>query len=186
MNRAIPLLAASIPALLLSGCVATTSYSRTLDDADGPGAPPQLLDGTILSIREVVHRTQGDPGGGAVAGSFLGALLGGALTGDAGGAFVGAVGGAAVGAASSQGYDEQRTYVVYVRFDDGSRGRITYYSPPPWRAGDRVRQTARGLQWLSRGSRPAPPPRPAQPSVPPPPPPTELPPPPPPPGPDGD
>jgi outer membrane lipoprotein SlyB len=177
MNRA--LLAVSLPALLLSGCVSTTTYSRNLDD--GPGSPPQLLDGTIVSIREVVRRTEGNPGGGAVAGSFLGAILGSAITGDAGGALVGAVGGAAVGAASSQGYDEQRSYEVYVRFDDGSRGRIRYYSPPPWRAGDRVRQTAHGLQWLSRGSRPAPPPRPPQPSAPPPPPPAEPPPPPPPP-----
>jgi outer membrane lipoprotein SlyB len=183
MKRPINILVALIPALLLSGCVTSETYSRTLD-SDAPRARAWYREGSIESIREIIHRTEGNPVGGAVAGSLVGALLGHAITGSGGGALVGAVGGAATGAAVSQGSGEQREYEVLVRFDDGSRGRVVYSTPPAWRAGDRVRQTARGLQWLSAGYQAPPATGSAPPSRPPPPPPVTPPPPPPPPPPE--
>jgi outer membrane lipoprotein SlyB len=171
-------LAALTPALLLAGCYTTSTYSREVE----PGyarRPAWSRQGEIVSIREIVHRTQGEPVGGAIAGGLIGGLLGHAITGEGGGALVGAVGGAATGAAVSQGSSERRTYEVEVRFDDGSVGRIAYAAPPPWHTGDRVRQTARGLEWVGRGARQqVEPPRTPPPSSPPPPPPTQLPPPP--------
>jgi len=163
-------------ALLLPGCYTASSYSREV----GGGPPPQQpwsRDGTVEGIREVVRRTEGNPAAGAVVGSAVGALLGGALTRSGGGVAVGAIGGAATGAAVSSGRSEERYYVVAVRFDDGARGQISYWNPPPWRIGDRVRQTARGLAWLGR---PAPqrPPTNAPPSPPTPPPAGQPPPPP--------
>ena len=132
------------PALLLVGCIATTTERRTVDDS-GPG---WYRDGNIENVRETIRRTEGDPGGGAVAGAIIGGLLGRALLGDGGGAFIGAIGGAATGAAASQGGAEDRYFEVFVRFDGGALGRFVYYGPPPWRSGDRVRQTAGGLARL--------------------------------------
>ena len=161
--------------LLLGGCYTSTAYRRPVE----PAYRQWAREGHIERIDEIVQRTQGNPAGGAVLGSVIGGLLGNAVTGNAGGTLFGAVGGAATGAAVSQGSSEQRTYVVVVRFDDGSAGRITYASPPPWHTGDRVRQTARGLEWEGGAPRsPAPAPPSAPPAGPPPPPPAEPPPPP--------
>jgi len=165
----VPLAAALAPVLLLAGCVTSTTTSREIE----PGYESSWSrEGQIVSIREVVQRTQGQPAAGALAGGLIGGLLGNAITGgDAGGTLFGAIGGAATGAAVSQGSSERRTYEVEVRFDDGSYGRIAYSGPPPWHTGDRVRQTSRGLEWVSRGPGPrARPPRPPPPANPPPPP----------------
>ena len=176
--------------LLLPACYTASSYSREVGAAPPPR--PWYRDGTVESVREVVRRTEGNPAAGAVVGSAIGALIGGSLTHSGGGLAVGAIGGAATGAAASSGRSEERYYVLAVRFDDGTRGQISYWDPPPWRPGDRVRQTRRGLEWLGRppqdyppasatqppGAPPpagAPPPPPTQP---PPPPPTATPPPP--------
>ena len=166
-------------ALLLPACYTTSTSSREVAEVGAAPPPPPRWsrDGTVEGVREVVRRTEGNPAAGAVVGSAVGALLGGALTNSGGGAAVGALGGAATGAAASSGHSEERYYVVAVRFDDGSEGQVSYWHPPPWRPGDRVRQTAHGLAWLGR----APQPRPLA-SAPPPagvPPPTGLPPPPP-------
>lgn len=174
-TRTFTLSVALAPALLLAGCVTTSTYSRELEPRE-----EWSREGQIVSIREIVQRTEGQPGAGAVAGGIIGGLLGHAITGgDAGGTLFGAIGGAATGAAVSQGSSERRTYEVTVRFDDGAYGRIAYSAPPPWHPGDRVRQTARGLEWIGRGMpRRAPPPRTAPPSQQPPPPPSQPPPPP--------
>jgi len=171
---ALPLLGA----LLLPGCYTESVYSRPVEP-DHPAAPRWSRDGTIERITETVQRTQGNPAGGAIAGTVIGGLLGNAITGNGAGTLFGAVGGAATGAAVSQGSSERRTYEVLIRFDDGSMGRIAYASPPSWHPGDRVRQTARGLEWV-RGPARTPPraPRAAPPSGPPPPPPAQPPPPP--------
>ena len=165
-----------VAALLLPACYTTSTSSREVGAA--PPQPPRWnRDGTVESVREVVRHTEGNPAAGAVIGSAVGALLGGTLTNSGGGAVVGAVGGAATGAAASSGRSEERYYVVAVRFDDGSEGQVSYWHPPPWRPGDRVRQTAHGLAWLRRALQPRP-----LTSAPPPagvPPPAELPPPPP-------
>jgi outer membrane lipoprotein SlyB len=165
-------LAMLTPALLLAGCYTTTTYSRTID---GGGYAP-ALEGRVEDVHEIVRRTEGSPAGGAVGGAIIGGLLGGAITGRPLGAVVGAAGGAATGAAVSQGSSEQRWYEVVVRFDDGSVGRITYRNPPPWRIGDRVRQSPSGL--VAAGERPERTPRGEAPRWTPPPPPAGIPPPP--------
>ncbi len=144
-----------LPALLAIGCVTTTTSSTTWSDPAGDWARY----GRVESVRETVHRSQGDPAAGAVAGAIIGGLLGNALTGytgydrwgrayhegSAAGTVAGAIGGAAVGAAASQGSGERRTYELFVRFEDGAVERFVYDGAPPFGVGDNVVQTARGL-----------------------------------------
>ena len=93
------------------------------------------------------HRQQGDPAGGAVAGAIIGGLLGNAWSGGrGGGTLAGAVGGAMIGSAASQGQGEQRTYEVFVRFDDGALETFVYQNVLPFRVGEAVALTAYGLE----------------------------------------
>ena len=147
-------------AVALPACV-TTSVSRRPWGDDGSGAGGEWARyGRVESIQEVVRRQEGNPAGGAVAGAIIGGLLGSALgghtyydrwgyahsEGSGAGALVGAVGGAMVGAAaSSQATAEQRRFEVYVRFEDGGVQRFIYAGPPPYRVGDAVTLTPRGL-----------------------------------------
>ncbi|HET8733710.1 MAG TPA: glycine zipper domain-containing protein, partial [Anaeromyxobacteraceae bacterium] len=88
----------------------------------------------------------GNPAGGAVLGALIGGLFGNAISGSGAGTVVGAAGGAMVGAAaSSQATAEQRRFEVYVRFEDGGVERFIFAGPPPYRVGDAVTLTARGL-----------------------------------------
>jgi hypothetical protein len=81
---------------------------------------------------------------------------------------VGAVGGAATGAIASLGArGEERYYEVYVRFDDGDLARFVYRGMEPWRVGDRVRQTPRGLRSVGPIPDALPPPPPPPDDVPP-------------------
>lgn len=137
-------LALALPALLLSACVTTTTTTRTWGEAYGQGWARY---GRVESVRETVHRQQGDPGAGAVAGALIGGLLGSAWSGGhAGGAVAGAIGGAMVGSAASQGAAEQRIYEVFVRFDDGALEPFVYQGVLPFRVGDPVALTANGLE----------------------------------------
>ncbi len=140
----------------LTGCVTTTTESRTWYDRDGE---PYQRQGRVESVREVVQRQQGNPAGGAVAGAIIGGLIGSSIGGhrhydrwghrhqhgNPAGAFVGAIGGAAVGAAASQGGSENRWYEVNVRFDDGGYETFTYRGSTPFRPGDVVVLGPRGL-----------------------------------------
>lgn len=143
MSRSLALV---LPALLLSACVTTSTTTRTWGEPSGYAAPEWARYGRVESVRETIHRQQGDPGGGAVAGALIGGLLGNAWSGGHGGATVaGAIGGAMVGASASQGHAEQRVYEVFVRFDDGARETFVYEGVLPFRVGDSVALTARGL-----------------------------------------
>jgi outer membrane lipoprotein SlyB len=138
-----------LPALLLPACVVTTTRSRTWGDPssydDGYQDRWERI-GRVAQIRETQIRQQGDPAGGAVAGAIIGGLLGHAIGGpNSGGAVVGAIGGAAVGASASQGVAEDRIFEVYVRFQDGGAETFTYRGYLPFRVGDDVRLTPRGL-----------------------------------------
>jgi outer membrane lipoprotein SlyB len=136
-------LALALPALLLSGCVATTTTSRTWGEPYGQGWARY---GRVESVRETVQHQQGDPAGGAVAGAIIGGLLGNAWSGGHGaGTVAGAVGGAMVGAAASQGQAEQRFYEVFVRFQDGALERFVYQGYLPFNVGENVMLTAQGL-----------------------------------------
>lgn len=140
MSRA---LAITLPVLLLSACVATTSTSRTWGEQYGQGWARY---GHVESVRETVRRQQGDPGGGAVAGAIIGGLLGNAWSGgNPGGTVAGAIGGAMVGSAASQGQAEQRLYEVHVRFDDGALETFVYQGWLPFNVGEPVVLTAQGL-----------------------------------------
>jgi outer membrane lipoprotein SlyB len=147
---------ALLPALLLSACATTTTTTRMWDDPAG-GDWARL--GHVESIHETVRRQEGNPAAGAVAGAFLGGLFGSAVGGhtsydrwgnayrhgSGAGAVVGAIGGAVVGAAASQGGAEERTYEVFVRFDDGVFETFVYGQDLPFRPGDGVVQTPQGL-----------------------------------------
>lgn len=136
-------LALALPLLLLSACVATTTTTRTWGE---PYGAQWARYGHVESARETVHRMQGDPGGGAVAGAIIGGLLGNAWSGGrAGGTMAGAIGGAMVGAASSQGQAEQRVYEVFVRFEDGALETFVYQGYLPFAVGEPVVLTSQGL-----------------------------------------
>jgi len=136
------------PALLMQGCVAYTTRTRTwgtgYTEDDRYGQRWERF-GRVEQVRETTVRQQGDPAGGAVAGAIIGGVLGHAIFGRGGG-LVGAVGGAAVGANASQGHAEDRYYEVLVRFDDGGQETFTFQGALPFRPGDDVRLTPRGLQ----------------------------------------
>jgi outer membrane lipoprotein SlyB len=121
------------------GCV-TTSTTSTTWTAPNP-AEEWSRPGRVDWIREVVHREEGNPVGGAVAGAIIGGLLGG----HGPSAVVGAVGGAAVGAAVSQGGAESRSYEVFVRFQDGGHQLFVWSDYCPFRPGEPVVLTPRGL-----------------------------------------
>jgi len=132
------------PALALPACVVTHSHTRTYGQ---PYGGDWGRAGRVEQIRETVHVRQGDPVGGAVAGALIGGLFG-SHWGDHHnpvGTVVGALGGAMIGAASSQGHDEERTYEVLVRFEDGGTERFAYRGSVPFRVGDYVTLTPQGL-----------------------------------------
>jgi outer membrane lipoprotein SlyB len=149
-----------LPALLATGCYATSTTSRT---TWGPSYGERWYrEGRVESVRETVRRLQGDPGKGAVAGAIIGGILGSAVGGhthydrrgrahhhgSGAGAVAGAIGGAVVGAAASQGSAEERVYDVFVRFDDGGYETFSYRDHLPFGVGDPVRLTSRGLEPL--------------------------------------
>ena len=126
--------------LLTVGCV-TTSTTSTTWTAPPVAAQEWARPGRVDWIREVVHREEGNPVGGALAGAIIGGMLGG--RGPA--AVVGAVGGAAIGAAASQGGAESRSYEVFVRYNDGGYQTFVYGGYSPFRPGEPVVLTPRGL-----------------------------------------
>jgi outer membrane lipoprotein SlyB len=143
-------------ALLVGGCVTTTTRSTTWSDPYGGNWARY---GRVESIRETVRTQQGDPGAGAVAGAIIGGLIGSSFGAHSHvdrwghvhshangvGAVAGAIGGAMVGAAASQGHGEDRTYEVFVRFDDGALEPFVYQNVLPFRVGDPVVLTGQGL-----------------------------------------
>ena len=115
---------------LAIGCAATTTYS-TESTAD----EYRPREGVVESVRQVVHRVEGNPAGGAVAGALIGAVL---FGGHGPRTLFGAAAGAATGAALSQGRYETRAYEVVVRFDNGTRGVFTFRDYSPFAPGDRI------------------------------------------------
>jgi outer membrane lipoprotein SlyB len=128
------------PVTLMPACATTTTTSTTWTD---PSVAGLGRSGSVQAVQEIVQRTEGNPGAGAVAGALIGGFLFGGGRGPA--AVAGAAGGAAVGAAASSGSAEQRTYQVMVRFDDGGYGEFVYGGFSPFRPGERVVVTSGGL-----------------------------------------
>jgi outer membrane lipoprotein SlyB len=125
---------------LTLSCATTSTTSTTWVDPNAPGTWGRT--GYVESIQEIVHRVQGNPAGGALAGALIGGFL---FHGRGPATLFGAATGAAIGAAASQGSSETRTYQVLVRFDDGDHGMFVYAAFPPFRPGDPVVLTAQGL-----------------------------------------
>lgn len=122
------------------GCVTSTTSSRTWY-AQTPAGASWARPGTVEFVREVVHRRDGNPAGGAAAGAAIGAMLGE----DAPSTLFGALAGALVGAAVSSGSEEHRVYEVGVRFDDGGADVFVYQGQSPFGPGEPVAQTPGGL-----------------------------------------
>lgn len=116
-----------------------TSTTTTRWTASGDWTRP----GTIESVQEVLHRVEGQPVAGALAGALIGGFL---FHGDGPATLFGAATGAAIGAAASQGSAEYRTYQVLVHFDDGSRGLFLFRDYSPFAPGQRVALTPQGLR----------------------------------------
>ncbi|HXC37305.1 MAG TPA: glycine zipper 2TM domain-containing protein [Burkholderiales bacterium] len=97
--------------------------------------------GVIESVTETDTKGQGS-GLGAVGGAVVGGLVGnqvGAGRGKDVMTVVGAVGGALAGNEVEKRVKSTKSYVITIRFDDGSTRTISEASAPTWRAGDRVR-----------------------------------------------
>src|SRR5436190_22954186 len=125
---------------LSPACATTTTTSTTWTD---PAAAGYGRAGRVEAVQEIVQRTEGNPGAGAIAGGLIGGFLFGGGYGPA--AVAGALGGAAIGAAASSGASEQRSYEMVVRFDDGGYGQFVYAGYSPFRPGERVAVTPGGL-----------------------------------------
>jgi outer membrane lipoprotein SlyB len=132
-----------VPALLATGCVGVRTQTRTWNDQ----APQQeqVWYGRVAQIRETVEEYRGDPGAGAVAGAVVGGVVGHGLTGGHGGGLLGAVAGAMIGADASSGHGARWFYEVTVRYDDGSLRTYYYEGQQPFRVGDEVVLSSRGL-----------------------------------------
>jgi outer membrane lipoprotein SlyB len=127
---------ATLLAVSSFACATTSTSSTTWVDPAAPGN--WTRPGRVESVQEIVSRVQGDPVGGALAGALIGGFL-------FGGRGPGALVGAAVGASASQGSAETRTYQVLVHFDDGAYGMFVYGGYSPFRPGEPVVLTPRGL-----------------------------------------
>lgn len=125
------------------GC-ATTSTTASTYNASPPAADVGKT-GRVVQVREVVHRVEGNPTAGAVAGALIGGVL---FHGSAASTVFGAAAGAATGAALSSGRSEQRAYEVYVQFVDGTTGAFDYLDYSPFAPGDHVMITPNGLTRL--------------------------------------
>lgn len=125
--------------LSLSGALYAQSYSVS------PARPA-----TVESIRQVVEKKEGDSPWGMLAGGLIGGGLGSLVGGGNGrtaATIVGALGGGYVG----HKVENSQTQVVYeigVKYDNGTWGTIRQTASPPFRIGDRVLVTDRGLELL--------------------------------------
>jgi outer membrane lipoprotein SlyB len=125
-------------AALTPACATTATWEE-------PAPAGWAMYGRVESIRQYVRETHGDPAAGAVAGAAIGSLLGTALGGHGFGTILGAAEGAMIGANASQGHGVDYTFDVYVRFDDGSLRRFVFENYLPFRQGETVVWTPRGL-----------------------------------------
>jgi len=144
--------------LLLSGCVTRTAIITWA--VPYPGPDDRRRHGHVESISETVWREEGNPAAGALAGAVIGGLLGSMVGGSShydrrgnscwhpsgAGAAVGAASGAVLGAAASKGSAEDRSYDVYVRFDDGGYQTFQFHGLAPFQVGEAVSLRALGLE----------------------------------------
>jgi outer membrane lipoprotein SlyB len=104
----------------------------------------------VESIREVVEQKSNSSPLGMIAGGLIGGGIGslfGAGNGRTAATIVGALGGGYIGH-NLEKSQTQTVYEIAVKYDDGTWGTIRQSSPPPFRIGDRVLVTDRGLELL--------------------------------------
>ena len=108
---------------------------------ESPRAVLSSTHGVIDSIREVSQKGEGS-GIGAVAGGVAGGVLGHQIGGGHGKdamTVVGVLGGGLAGHEIEKRVRATKSYVIDVRFDDGSTRSFTRSELPPFNVGDRVR-----------------------------------------------
>jgi outer membrane lipoprotein SlyB len=138
--RVAPLLI--VATLLSTGCVGVQSTTRTWSE---PQAAEPVWHGQVIQVSETVEELRGDPAAGAVAGAVVGGVLGSALSHGHGGGLFGALAGAMIGADASRVQQTRWFHDVVVRFDDGSLRTYRYEGQAPFRVGDPVVLSSRGL-----------------------------------------
>jgi outer membrane lipoprotein SlyB len=139
-----------LPVLLISGCVGVQSTTRTWSEEGAAPGEEQLWYGRVAQISETVEGSRGDPVAGAAAGAVIGGVLGSTMSrghGGGGGLF-GALAGAMIGADASRGGETRFFYDVTVRYDEGSLRTYRYQGQVPFRVGDPVVLSPRGLARL--------------------------------------
>jgi outer membrane lipoprotein SlyB len=105
---------------------------------------------TVESIREVVQQKSNSSPLGMIAGGLIGGGIGslfGAGNGRTAATIVGALGGGYIGH-NLEKSQTQMVYEIAVKYDDGTWATIRQSSSPPFRIGDRVLVTDRGLELL--------------------------------------
>jgi outer membrane lipoprotein SlyB len=137
-----------LPALLFTGCVGVRSTTRTWSEDGTAPAEEQVWYGRVAQIAETVEAYRGDPVAGAAAGAVVGGVLGSAMTRGHGGGLFGALAGAMIGADASRGGETRWLYDVTVRYDEGSLRTYRYQGQVPFRVGDQVVLSSRGLARL--------------------------------------
>jgi outer membrane lipoprotein SlyB len=105
---------------------------------------------TVESIREVVQQKSNSSPLGMIAGGLIGGGIGSLFGGGNGrtaATIVGALGGGYIGH-NLEKSQTQMVYEIAVKYDDGTWGTIRQSSSPPFRIGDRVLVTDRGVELL--------------------------------------
>jgi outer membrane lipoprotein SlyB len=124
--------------LLLAGCA--NDYSGDTYDGRAVGEVSRADTGTVVSLRKIKIKPEGDtPGAGALLGGAAGALAGSAFGGGKGKMLTAAVGGVAGGVAGHMIQNKSQDGFEYtVRLDNGSTVVITQGTSPSLFVGQRV------------------------------------------------
>jgi len=134
----------AIAAALATGCSTTTTTSQGWG-GPSPFFPTAGRTGHVEWIQETIQRREGHPGASALAGAIFGGVIGFALSGDPGGAVLGATEGALIGVQATPPTTGSVSYLVVVRFDDGSEASFAYAAWPPFQINQPVQEMGQGL-----------------------------------------
>jgi outer membrane lipoprotein SlyB len=134
-----------------AGLVALATWLATTPAALAQGySVSAARPATVESIREIVQQKSNSSSLGMIAGGLIGGGIGslfGAGNGRTAATIVGALGGGYIGH-NLEKSQTQMVYEIAVKYDDGTWGTIRQSSSPPFKVGDRVLVTDRGLELL--------------------------------------
>jgi outer membrane lipoprotein SlyB len=131
---------AAVFMLLMAGCNTPPAYQVSEPTAGRTGRVESIRTQTVQKVPNAVGAI-----GGALIGGGLGSLVGGG-TGRTVATVVGAVGGGFVG--NELASKDTRSWVIDVRYDDGTFATIQQTADSGLRIGDRVRVTSSGIELL--------------------------------------